>query len=138
MAKELHSLGWDYLMFALFVAFTVFTPLWKRLFGKAKQRSKADYVFATGGVSLIAVMISIARGTLGVRTVLGKCTHCESIPIKTLCQWMGLKTKLHQLYSSVRCAYLRWNLSAILKRAHLCGYCDTNNAAKSKEHLRLQ
>uniref|UniRef100_A0A1A9ZG69 Uncharacterized protein n=1 Tax=Glossina pallidipes TaxID=7398 RepID=A0A1A9ZG69_GLOPL len=71
MAKELHSLGWDYLMFALFVAFTVFTPLWKRLFGKAKQRSKADYVFATGGVSLIAVMISIARGTLGVRTVLG-------------------------------------------------------------------
>ncbi|KAL9899687.1 sodium-coupled monocarboxylate transporter 1 isoform 1-T2 [Glossina fuscipes fuscipes] len=71
MAKELHSLGWDYLMFALFVAFTVFTPLWKRLFGKTKQRSKADYVFATGGVSLIAVMISIARGTLGVRTVLG-------------------------------------------------------------------
>ncbi|KAI9584302.1 hypothetical protein GQX74_006197 [Glossina fuscipes] len=71
MAKELHSLSWDYLMFALFIAFTVFTPLWKRLFGKTKQRSKADYVFATGGVSLIAVMISIARGTLGVRTVLG-------------------------------------------------------------------
>lgn len=73
MAKELRTLGWDYLMFALFIAFTVLTPLWKRLFGKAKgkQRSKADYVFATGGVSLIAIMISIARGTLGVRTVLG-------------------------------------------------------------------
>lgn len=72
MAKELHTLGWDYVMFALFIAFTVFTPLWKRLFGKQKARSKADYVFATGGVSIVAVMISIARGTLGVRTVLGK------------------------------------------------------------------
>ncbi|XP_058981283.1 sodium-coupled monocarboxylate transporter 1 [Musca domestica] len=71
MAKELHTLGWDYVMFALFIAFTVFTPLWKRLFGKQKARSKADYVFATGGVSIVAVMISIARGTLGVRTVLG-------------------------------------------------------------------
>ncbi|XP_075163177.1 sodium-coupled monocarboxylate transporter 2 [Haematobia irritans] len=71
MAKELNTLGWDYLMFALFIAFTVFTPLWKRLFGKQKARSKADYVFATGGVSIVAVMISIARGTLGVRTVLG-------------------------------------------------------------------
>ncbi|KAM7364289.1 sodium-coupled monocarboxylate transporter 1 isoform 2-T14 [Cochliomyia hominivorax] len=71
MAKELRTLGWDYLMFVLFIAFTVFTPLWKRLFGKKKQHSKADYVFATGGVSIIAVMISIARGTLGVRTVLG-------------------------------------------------------------------
>lgn len=72
MAKELRTLGWDYLMFVLFIAFTVFAPLWKRLFGKKKQHSKADYVFATGGVSIIAVMISIARGTLGVRTVLGK------------------------------------------------------------------
>ena len=72
MAKEFKSLGWEYLMFVVFVAFTVFTPLWKRLFGKKKQRSKADYVFATGGVSIIAIMISIARGTLGVRTVLGK------------------------------------------------------------------
>ncbi|KAI8130172.1 Sodium/iodide cotransporter [Lucilia cuprina] len=71
MAKELRTLGWDYLMFVLFIAFTVFTPLWKRLFGKKKQHSKADYVFATGGVSIIAVMISISRGTLGVRTVLG-------------------------------------------------------------------
>lgn len=72
MAKDLSTLGWDYAMFVLFIAFTVFTPLWKRLFGKQKARSKADYVFATGGVSILAVMISIARGTLGVRTVLGK------------------------------------------------------------------
>lgn len=72
MAKELHTLGWDYLMFVIFILITVFAPLWKRIFGKKKERSKADYVFATGGVSIVAIMLSIARGTLGVRTVLGK------------------------------------------------------------------
>ncbi|CAD6992346.1 unnamed protein product [Ceratitis capitata] len=41
------------------------------MFGKKKERSKADYVFATGGISIVAIMLSIARGTLGVRTVLG-------------------------------------------------------------------
>ncbi|XP_017105011.1 sodium-coupled monocarboxylate transporter 2 [Drosophila bipectinata] len=71
MAKDLSTLGWDYLMFVLFIAITVLGPLWKRIFGKKKERSKADYVFATGGVSIVAVMISIARGTLGVRSVLG-------------------------------------------------------------------
>ncbi|XP_022224905.2 LOW QUALITY PROTEIN: sodium-coupled monocarboxylate transporter 1 [Drosophila obscura] len=71
MAKDLSTLGWDYLMFVLFIALTVLGPLWTRIFGKKKQRSKADYVFATGGVSIVAVMISIARGTLGVRSVLG-------------------------------------------------------------------
>ncbi|EDV91354.1 sodium-coupled monocarboxylate transporter 1 [Drosophila grimshawi] len=71
MAKDLRTLGWDYFMFTAFIALTVLGPLWKRIFGKTKQRSKADYVFATGSVSLIAVMISIARGILGVRSVLG-------------------------------------------------------------------
>ncbi|XP_030370307.1 sodium/iodide cotransporter [Scaptodrosophila lebanonensis] len=71
MAKDLSTLGWDYLMFTLFIALTVLGPLWNRIFGERKQRSKADYVFATGGVSIVAVMISIARGTLGVRSVLG-------------------------------------------------------------------
>ncbi|XP_030238723.1 sodium/iodide cotransporter-like [Drosophila navojoa] len=71
MAKDLSTLGWDYFMFVAFIALTVLGPLWTRIFGKSKQRSKADYVFATGGVSLVAVMISIARGTLGVRSVLG-------------------------------------------------------------------
>ncbi|XP_017477813.1 PREDICTED: sodium-coupled monocarboxylate transporter 1 [Rhagoletis zephyria] len=71
MAKQLRTLGWDYFMFVAFVLITVFGPLWKRIFGKKKQRSKADYVFATGGISIVAIMLSIARGTLGVRTVLG-------------------------------------------------------------------
>ncbi|XP_049317937.1 sodium-coupled monocarboxylate transporter 1 [Bactrocera dorsalis] len=71
MAKELKSLGWDYFMFVVFILITIFAPLWKRIFGKKKERSKADYVFATGGISIVAIMLSIARGTLGVRTVLG-------------------------------------------------------------------
>ncbi|KAH8395822.1 hypothetical protein KR215_004578 [Drosophila sulfurigaster] len=71
MAKDLSTLGWDYFMFVAFIALTVLGPLWTRIFGKKQQQSKADYVFATGGVSLVAVMISIARGTLGVRSVLG-------------------------------------------------------------------
>lgn len=86
MAKDLSTLGWDYFMFAAFIALTVLGPLWTRIFGKSKQRSKADYVFATGGVSLVAVMISIARGTLGVRSVLGKLRaqlDLELYPLKS-------------------------------------------------------
>ncbi|XP_055848718.1 sodium-coupled monocarboxylate transporter 1 [Episyrphus balteatus] len=71
MAKDFKSLGWDYLTFVAFIAFSILAPLWGRIFGKKKQRSKADYVFATGGVSMIAIMLSIARGTLGIRSVLG-------------------------------------------------------------------
>lgn len=83
MAKDLSTLGWDYFMFVAFIALTVLGPLWTRIFGKSKQRSKADYVFATGGVSLVAVMISIARGTLGVRSVLGKCGATNHQPPTT-------------------------------------------------------
>lgn len=81
MAKDLSTLGWDYFMFVAFIALTVLGPLWTRIFGKTKQRSKADYVFATGGVSIVAVMISIARGTLGVRSVLGKFVISHSLPV---------------------------------------------------------
>lgn len=81
MAKDLSTLGWDYFMFVAFIALTVLGPLWTRIFGKTKQRSKADYVFATGGVSIVAVMISIARGTLGVRSVLGKFLISHSLSL---------------------------------------------------------
>lgn len=73
MAKDYSTLGWDYVMFAAFIIFSTLVPLWGRLFTKKKKtaQSKADYVFATGSVSLIAMMLSIARGTLGIRSVLG-------------------------------------------------------------------
>lgn len=71
MAKDLSTLGWDYVVFVAFVLFSTITPLWTRIFGQTQQKTKKDYVFATGGVSLIAVMLSLGRGTLGVRSVLG-------------------------------------------------------------------
>lgn len=71
MAKDYSTLGWDYAMFVAFIAFSTVAPLWSRLRGKKKAGGKADYVFATGSVSVLAMMLSIARGTLGIRAVLG-------------------------------------------------------------------
>jgi solute carrier family 5 (sodium-coupled monocarboxylate transporter), member 8/12 len=72
MAKDIKSLIADYIVFIIIVIVTSVIPLWSRFFGKKKTRTKADYVFATGAVSLVSMMLSIARGTLGVRSFLGK------------------------------------------------------------------
>jgi len=72
MAKSFQSLIWDYLVFIIIVIVTSVVPLWSRFFGKKKVSTKNDYVFAaTGAVSLFSMMLSIARGTLGVRSFLG-------------------------------------------------------------------
>lgn len=71
MAKDFKELIADYIVFIIIVFITSFVPLWSRLFGKKKTRTKADYVFATGAVSVFSMMMSIARGTLGVRSFLG-------------------------------------------------------------------
>lgn len=71
MAREFSSLVWDYIVFILFLVISSVVPLWSQLFGKKKERSKADYVFAAGKVTIFAMMMSIARGTLGVRSFLG-------------------------------------------------------------------
>lgn len=71
MSRATGSLVWDYLVFVLFLIISSVVPLWGQLFGKKKQRSKADYVFAAGKVTIFAMMMSIARGTLGVRSFLG-------------------------------------------------------------------
>lgn len=62
----------DYIVFIIVVFLTFAVPLWSRFFGKNKTQTKADYVFATGTVSVFSMMLSIARGTLGVRLFLGK------------------------------------------------------------------
>lgn len=72
MAKDWQDLIWDYIVFIILVIVTSVVPLWGRFFGKKKTRTKADYVFATGAVSIFSMMLSIARGTLGVRSFLGK------------------------------------------------------------------
>lgn len=71
MAKDVKDLIWDYMVFIILVVVTSVVPLWGRFFGKKKTRTKADYVFATGAVSIFSMMLSIARGTLGVRSFLG-------------------------------------------------------------------
>lgn len=62
----------DVVIFVVFLLASTIIPLWSGIFGKKKDKSKADYVFATGSVSMLAMMMSIARGTLGVRVFLGK------------------------------------------------------------------
>lgn len=71
MARSFNSLVWDYAVFFLFLVMSSIVPLWSQLFGKKKEKSKADYVFAAGKVTIFAMMMSIARGTLGVRSFLG-------------------------------------------------------------------
>lgn len=65
----------DYLIFFGFLIGSTLFPLWGSLMKKKQNSSadtKANYVFATGQVSIFAMMLSIARGTLGVRAFLGK------------------------------------------------------------------
>lgn len=70
MAKQFEELIWDYLVFIFLIITTTIGPLWSNLKArKTKGKSKNDYVFAK--VSMFAMMLSIARGTLGVRSFLG-------------------------------------------------------------------
>lgn len=71
MSKDAKTLVWDYLVFVIFVLASTFVAVYSRFFGP-KEKTKADYVFAAGKVSMSAMMLSIARGTLGVRSFLGK------------------------------------------------------------------
>ncbi|XP_018327907.1 sodium-coupled monocarboxylate transporter 2 [Agrilus planipennis] len=70
MSKSASDLVWDYLVFFIFVIASTFVAIYSR-FVEGKQKTKADFVFAAGRVSMGAMMMSIARGTLGVRSVLG-------------------------------------------------------------------
>lgn len=70
MTRSFMDLLWDYAVFVVFIVFSTLVPLWSRFFGK-KEKTKADYVFGVGTISMGAMMLSIARGTLGVRSFLG-------------------------------------------------------------------
>lgn len=71
MAKAFLDLIWDYLVFIILIIFSSVIPLWSTLRGGKKENTKAAYVFGAGSVSIAAMMLSIARGTLGVRSFLG-------------------------------------------------------------------
>lgn len=63
-------MGVEYTVFAIFIIGSALWPLWSK---KKEKQTKANYVFATGGgISMAAMMLSIARGTLGVRSFLGE------------------------------------------------------------------
>ncbi|XP_014475727.1 PREDICTED: sodium-coupled monocarboxylate transporter 2 [Dinoponera quadriceps] len=70
MASHTTTMVVDYLVFIGFIAVSFVIPLWGNFRAKKKE-TKANYVFATGTVSMGAMMLSIARGTLGVRSFLG-------------------------------------------------------------------
>jgi hypothetical protein len=91
MTKAFSTLIWDYLVFLILIITTSVIPLWGQIFGK-RQNTKADYVFATQGVSIFAMMLSIARGTLGVRSFLGNCVQINK-KVKFKCNihmWMWI------------------------------------------------
>lgn len=65
-------LAWECIVFALFVCATSCAPLWRRKRDAAAGGDvKRAYIFAGGGVSTISMILSVARGTLGVRSFLG-------------------------------------------------------------------
>ncbi|XP_072936130.1 sodium-coupled monocarboxylate transporter 1 [Epargyreus clarus] len=71
----MHSgwLAWECIVFGLFVCATSFAPLWrrKRDASAAGGNAKRAYIFAGGGVSTLSMILSVARGTLGVRSFIG-------------------------------------------------------------------
>lgn len=71
MGSSSVNMVWDYIVFAVFILGCSMIAIYSKFAGP-KERTKADYVFATGSVSMAAMMLSIARGTLGVRSFLGK------------------------------------------------------------------
>lgn len=62
---------WDYIVFAIFIIVSTIYPIWGDMRAKKGNQTKANYAFATGKVSMFAMMLSIARGTLGVRAFIG-------------------------------------------------------------------
>ncbi|XP_069679260.1 sodium-coupled monocarboxylate transporter 2 [Periplaneta americana] len=70
MGTPSSNMVWDYIVFAVFILGCSMIAIYSKFAGP-KERTKADYVFATGRVSMAAMMLSIARGTLGVRSFLG-------------------------------------------------------------------
>lgn len=67
-------LAWECIVFGIFVCASSCAPLWRRRrdVNNAGGSAKQAYIFAGGGVSTLAMILSVARGTLGVRSFLGK------------------------------------------------------------------
>ncbi|CAH1708486.1 unnamed protein product [Aphis gossypii] len=67
----MQSIIFDYAVFLLLIALSFGVLIYSKLSGP-KEQTKADYVFASkGSVSMGAMLLSIARGFLGVKVFLG-------------------------------------------------------------------
>lgn len=84
MGRTLLSLSSDLLVFIGFLVITTVYPLWNDITGRKGKHTKASYIFATGRVSMVPMMFSIARGVLSVRALLGKAPFLHSRLIKSL------------------------------------------------------
>lgn len=81
MAMDQGSIVYDYIVFVLFILGSTLVAIWSKYSGP-KEKTKSDYVFGTvGSVSMGAMMLSIARGTLGVRSFLGKLLYIPGFSI---------------------------------------------------------
>lgn len=61
----------DYAVFLLLIGLSFAVLIYSKISGP-KEQTKADYVFASkGSVSMGAMLLSIARGFLGVKVFLG-------------------------------------------------------------------
>lgn len=104
------SIVCDYLIFFGFLIGSTLYPLWGSLLRQKKPNeqaeTKANYVFASGQVGIFAMMLSIARGTLGVRAFLGKVHYTFIFVLELKSQLIAikiffLKLNLHNVFQSV-------------------------------------
>lgn len=66
------GLLWDYLVFGALIFGSFSVAIYGRFSGP-QEKTKNDFAFAkSNSVSMISMMLSIARGFLGVRVFLGK------------------------------------------------------------------
>lgn len=64
------TIFWDYIVLGFCIFLNSSVVLYLKFFGP-QQKSKKDYVFASESISIPAMILSITRGTLGIRAFLG-------------------------------------------------------------------
>lgn len=115
MGRSLLSLCGDATVFVGFLAITTIYPLWNDIAGRKGKHTKASYIFATGRVSMVPMMFSIARGTLSVRAILGKTNptihlivwivvqYHTRFKLHTFCIWRTINKnpKIDLIYDSI-------------------------------------
>lgn len=61
----------DYIFFIAFISVSTIYPIWNDIRTKKVAATKDNYVFAKGRVSVFEVMLSIARGMIGIQALIG-------------------------------------------------------------------